>query len=408
MQKTPHKVYSFGDFTLDLTRGCLLRQGGEVKLRPKAFEVLKYLVENSGRLVTKEELHQAAWPDTFVTDDAIVKRLKDLRLALQDDSQQYIKTVPRRGYLFAAEVQEEGSSASGALYAQQVDGIKALIQGELEGESQDTIEAGAGDCLAAAPHRSWRSSLTAVAIPVALVALASLISYLWISSKSSETGISATVESIAVLPFKPLDASSQDESFETGMADTLITRLSGLRQIVVRPISAVRKYTKLEQDPVAAGRELKVDTVLDGSVQRSSERVRVTVRLIRVADGLPIWAGRFDEKFMDIFAVQDTIAEKVVGALAIELTSEERRLFARRHTDNTEAYQAYTKGRYYWNKHTEEGARKSIEYYQQAIEKDPNYALPYVGLADTHTLLGLYYLPSKEAMPKPRHTRKKH
>jgi TolB-like protein len=311
--------------------------------------------------------------------------------------------LPRRGYLFAAEVREEGSSASGALYVQQVEGIKALIQEEREGESQDTIEAGAGDSLAgapAAPRRSWGSSLTAVAIAAALVALASAISYLWISSKSKETGASGTVQSIAVLPFKPLDAPSQDESFETGMADTLITRLSGLRQIVVRPISAVRKYTRLEQDPVAAGRELKVDTVLDGSVQRSSERVRVTVRLIRVADGLPIWAGRFDEKFMDIFAVQDTIAEKVVGALAIELTSEERRLFARRHTDNTEAYQAYTKGRYYWNKHTEEGARKSIEYYQQAIEKDPNYALPYVGLADTHTLLGLYYLPSKEAMPK--------
>ena len=184
------------------------------------------------------------------------------------------------------------------------------------------------------------------------------------------------------------------------MADTLITRLSRIGQLAVRPTSAVRKYADLQQDAVAAGRELSVESVLDGSIQMQGDRVRVTVRLLSVPGGSQLWAQQFDEKRTDIFAVQDTISAKVVEALALKISGSERKLLARRYTENPEAYQLYLKGRFYWlGSKTEERIRKSIEYFNQAIAVDPNYALAYSGLADGFVVLGTYYVISpKDAL----------
>ncbi len=176
----------------------------------------------------------------------------------------------------------------------------------------------------------------------------------------------------------------------------------------MRPISSVRKYDALEQDPIAAGREQRVDAVLDGQIQKAGERVRVTVRLLRVADGVPIWASQFDEKITDIFAVQDSISERVTAALAVRLTSEEQRGLTKRHTDDTEAYQLYLKGRYHLNRLTDDGFFKGRDYFQQAIDKDPNYALAYAALADAYNTLGGFdALASKEAFPKAREAAEK-
>ena len=203
-----------------------------------------------------------------------------------------------------------------------------------------------------------------------------------------------------MLPFKPLVASDRDESLEMGMADTLITRLSRIGQLAVRPTSAVRKYADLQQDAVAAGRELLVESVLDGSIQMQGDRVRVTVRLLSVPGGSQLWAQQFDEKRTDIFAVQDTISAKVVDALALKLSGPERKLLARRYTENPEAYELYLKGRFYWlDSRTEERIRKSIEYFNQAIEVDPNYALAYSGLADGYCVLANFYVISPKDAP---------
>jgi tetratricopeptide (TPR) repeat protein len=148
----------------------------------------------------------------------------------------------------------------------------------------------------------------------------------------------------------------------------------------------VRKYSGLDQDAVAAGRELGVEAVLDGSLQRAGERVRVRVRLVRVADGGLLWADKFDMKFPDIFAVQDSISERVARSLAVRLSGEERRQMAKRYTENMEAYHLYLKGRYFWNKRTGDGIKKGIEYFHQAIALDLNYALAYSGLADSYAL----------------------
>jgi len=211
----------------------------------------------------------------------------------------------------------------------------------------------------------------------------------------------SSIKTIAVLPFKPLVAENRDESLEMGMADTLIARLSNSREIVVRPLGSVRKYGDLQQDPLVAGRELNVESVLDGSIQRWGDHVRVNVRLVSVADGASVWVNTFDEKFTNIFAVQDAISEKVAKALALELSGEERKRLTKRYTENAEAYELYLKGRYYWGKITTPETRKSIQFFQQAIDVDPNYALAYTGLSDAYRTLPIAHgVSSKDAFPR--------
>lgn len=188
---------------------------------------------------------------------------------------------------------------------------------------------------------------------------------------------------LAVLPFKPVVATDRDEALEFGMADTLILRLSGIAGMAVSPLSSVRRYSALDSDALAAGRELGVRSVLDGSVQRSGERLRVTARLLSVDDGRQLWSGRFDEQYTDIFAVQDSIADRVTAALAVQLTSVEQQRLARRPTSDTVAYDLFLKGRYHWNRRSSPAnLLKAIEYYQQAVARDPQFALAYSGLAD--------------------------
>jgi TolB-like protein len=210
-------------------------------------------------------------------------------------------------------------------------------------------------------------------------------------------------KSVAVLPFKPLVASDRDEVLEAGMADTLIAKLSISREMIVPSLASARKYDDQQRDSVATGRALRVNSVLEGNLQKSGDRIRVNARLIRVADGRSTWSGTFDEKFTDVFQLEDAIAEKVAAALRLRLSDEDRQRLTKRYTENTEAYQLYLKGRFYWNKYTEEGWRKSIEFFKQATAKDPNYALAYAGIADSYSLLGeLGIVAPKEIFPQAR------
>jgi len=210
-------------------------------------------------------------------------------------------------------------------------------------------------------------------------------------------------KSVAIAPFKPLVATDRDEVLEAGMADTLINKLSTTHEIIIPSLASVRKYDDQKHDAVTMGRELRVNAVLEGNVQKSGNRIRVTARLIKTSDGSSMWAQTFDENFTNVFDVQDAIAQKVASALALKLSEEEQQRLTKRYTDNTEAYQLYLKGRFYWNKYTEEAFNKSIEYFRQALEKDPNYALAYSGMADSYSLLGeLAYVPATSTFPQAR------
>ena len=207
------------------------------------------------------------------------------------------------------------------------------------------------------------------------------------------------LKSIAVLPFQALGPDDRDEYLGLGMADALITRLSSLSQIRVRPTSVARQYGG-GLDAQTAGRQLKVDAVLEGSIRRSGDRIRVSVQLVSVRSMEPLWAEKFDEEFTDIFAVEDSISERVATALLLRLTGEERKRLTKRPTENTEAYQLCLKGRYFFSKETEDGVKKGVEYLQQAIDIDPAYALAYAWMADSYCWLSHFYSRPREAMPK--------
>ncbi|MEO7167910.1 MAG: winged helix-turn-helix domain-containing protein [Chthoniobacterales bacterium] len=206
---------------------------------------------------------------------------------------------------------------------------------------------------------------------------------------------------IAVLPFMPLVPESSDPSLEMGMSDTLIARLSRVREIVVRPFGAVRRYASLDLEPLVAGRELGVESVLEGSIQKNGAQLRVNVRLIKVADGESLWTGTFDQKFTSIFSVQNAIAERVVSALELELSGEEKQRLTKLETQSTEAYRLYLKGRYYWWKTTPEGFRKCRDYFQRAVDADPCYALGYCGLNAFYGFGSAWgMLPPEEGWPR--------
>ena len=399
---------SFGDFTLDLWRVRLLRAGAEVKLRPKPFEVLRYLVENPGRVVTKEELLHAVWPDSFVTDDSLVQCLRDVRRALGDDQQLYIKTVPRRGYIFDVEIKEIGSAQHISTSVETIERPRIVTNGKNE-----PVEAGVEErwserpvspaASSAAVSNRWKSDRKAQLITLLLVGLIAAFSYFWISGRNRPPSTEPGVKSIAVLPFKLLNAGANEDYMGLGMADTLITRLSNIHEIVVRPTSAVRKYAAADQDPYVAGREQTVEAVLEGSMQLSGKKIRVTVQLVNVRDHKPIWGYQCDEYCDDIFAAQDAISQNVAEALKIKLSGEEKIHIGKRYTDNLEAYQQYLKGRYFWERRTFESLQKAVEFFEKAIQLDPNYALAYTGLADCYVALwGRGYYPFGLAAEKIR------
>jgi len=218
--------------------------------------------------------------------------------------------------------------------------------------------------------------------------------------ESSEQSVGA----IAVLPFRNIAGDEADKFLGPGLADALIMRLSSIRQIKVRPTTAVLNYSRLHQDSLLIGRELNVDALLTGVYQCEGEKIRVSVQLVSVKDGVTLWASKFDERFTDIFAIQDSISEQVVRSLALELSGEEQRQLRKSYTDSPQAFQLYIKGRYFWNQRTTSGLRKALEYAQEAIAIDPTYAPAYIGLADSYSLLGAQHgvLPPRESFPKAR------
>jgi DNA-binding winged helix-turn-helix (wHTH) protein len=264
MPRTEKRFYAFGSFRLDLNACVLLRDSEIVPLTPKALDTLLVLVERRGDLVSRNELLRAVWPDVCVEENNLNSNIFMLRRAFGDEN--YIATIPRRGYRFMASVQE--------------------IVVDTENE-QENLQPTAG--ITILPARRPKTA----------------------------------IRSLAILPFKTLSTDGCDGCLELGLADALITRLSNLSGVVVRPTSAVAKYRGLGQEPIIAGRETDVELILEGSIQRSGDRIRVTVQLVSVSDGVSFWAEKFDDRFTDIFAVEDAISARIADALAARLFEED-------------------------------------------------------------------------------------
>ena len=390
--------YSFGDFCIDPIERVLRREGELVPLTPKVFDLLLLLVESHGHVVAKDRLMKEVWPDAFVEEGNLTQNISVLRKALGNSSNgsQYIQTIPRRGYRFVGNVSVT-PAGNEELVMEEVSRAQIIVE-EVEPHSHfEGLPAAAA--LVAAPQRRVPRALVAGGGAFGLLLLAGLVWILW--PKPPAPVVSGHINTIAVLPLKSLAQSGDDQYLQLGIADDLISKLSSMKEIVVRPTSAVRQYTDPLQDPIAAGRALKVDAVVEGNIQKLADRIRVTARLVQVSDGHALWSGVFDEKMSDVFAVEDSISQRVAEAIVPQLTGAERKLLARHQTENPEAHQAYLKGRFFWNKRTAEGFNKAIEFFQQAIEIEPNYALAYVGLADCYAISEEYAGTSPtEMLPK--------
>jgi DNA-binding winged helix-turn-helix (wHTH) protein/TolB-like protein/Flp pilus assembly protein TadD len=393
-------IYEFDQFRIDAKHRFLMRDGEVVQLKPKVFETLLVLIESAGRIVTKDELMQAVWGDTIVEENNLTHNISVLRKVLGErrGDHRYILTVPGRGYRFVAEVKALQGGDSDLVVAK-FTRSHILIEDETR---IDHSESPSVEAVLLQKRVIRRRSLAAMMTVFAVVAVSGL-AFRYSRSSGSPTEPASVLEArtLAVLPFRSIGAGGENEYLQLGIIDSLIARLSNLKGITVRPTSSVRKYAASEQDPVAAGRELAVDAVLNGSVQTAGNRIRVVVQLVNVREGSALWGETFDGELADIFTVQDHISEHVAGALRLSLSKAERERLTRPETNSPEAYQLYLKGRYYWNKRTQETAKRAIDYFQQAIDLDPNYALAYAGIADSYIILGVYSaLPAKEAFTK--------
>ena len=377
--------YEFGDFHLDTRERRLLHYGEPVPLPPKVYDTLLVLVENSGRTIEKEALMKAVWPDVFVEEANLTVNISALRKALGEglSEHRYIETVPRRGYRFLAPVTEVKNETDYSLVEDPLS--HSLLIGESGRDKAKGVNAREGEYASAPLPRASRLRVLVVGLSALLVG-AMAVAY---NIRAKRAAPPLKIRSIAILPFKPLSAESRDEPLEMGMCDALITRLGGLNQMVVRPTSSVVMYNKPGQDPLVAGRELGVDALLDGYVQRSGDRIRVTAQLLSIADGKHLWTGQFNEDFNGIFAVEDSISKQMVEALRLRLTDDEQRRVTRHYTENIDAYRLYLKGRYFQDKRTTDGLTKSIEYFERTTENDPNYALAFAGLADSYVALAV-------------------
>jgi TolB-like protein/DNA-binding winged helix-turn-helix (wHTH) protein/predicted negative regulator of RcsB-dependent stress response len=406
MRKLYHQECFFGAFTLDVTRGCLLRGHEEIKLRPKSFQVLKYLVENHGRLISKDELIQAAWADTAVTDDSLVKCLKDIRQALDDEAHQIIKTVPRRGYIFAAEV-SDNSIAPATTLTEETKGVQVIIEEE-ETNGHRKVEPAALPAVdhvallgenkpegtARPPGIIYRYGLIAVGSLLALAIVTTAIVYF---ARPSDA-----IDSVAVLPFVNASSDPNTEYLSEGISDSLINSLSQLPNLKkVVPFSSVLRYEGKQIDPQAVGRELNVRTVLTGRLTQRADDLLISTELIDVRDNKRLWGEQYNRKLADVLKLQGEIAREITEKLRLRLTGEQKERLAKPQTESAEAYQLYLQARYYRRKGTDEARIKSSEYFQRAIEKDPNHALGYAGLAASYgSMANFGQMPPKEAWRK--------
>ena len=362
------RVFEFGPFRLEERERMLSRDGAAFSLTPKTFNTLLVLLDNAGRLVEKEELRNRVWGDVHVDESVLTKAISDLRKALgQPESGVWIETVPKFGYRFSAEVRTRPAEKAAAPAPQP----RAI--GRLR----------------------WPLALAGLAAAATL-----LMGFLWRTAPGSQA-----VQRLAILPFHVIGQQPAENVLGAGIADALITRLSNLQGLIVRPMSVVRRFEGPDVDPLRAAAELQADAVLEGSVESSDGAVRAYVRLLRATDGRALWTETVESQESRLFALQDSLAEQVAAALAVRLTAEERRGLELRPELIPEAHRLYVKGRYEWGKRTREGFEKAADDFLQAIDLDPGYARAYAGLADCQLLLGEYgHNPPLEMLPKAKAT----
>jgi DNA-binding winged helix-turn-helix (wHTH) protein/TolB-like protein len=400
---TSRHFYKFGPFRLDAEKHRLMKNGEPVPLSPKSAEALLVLVQNAGKLLERETLMQAVWADTFVEDANLTVAISHLRKALAQNGEttEYIETIPRVGYRFLADVHEVHEDPRPVLIEKHT--LSRTIIEEEEVPDEEILPV---------PLTSVQPQLTGqkpksrrvVMVVAGLLVVAAAVSIYLVLRKTNQPVSPRSINSLAVLPFHTLGPQPAGEEYlGLGLTDSLITRLGQIRRLTVRPTSAIARFADNDSDPLAAGKQLGVQAVLDGRITRDQDRIRVSVQLLRTSDGQPMWSQMFDGEFTNLFTVEDEISQHVSDALIDQLSGEERAQIKKHGSDSPEAFRAFLRGRYALNKRSFDEIRNAIGYFKQSIDLDPAYASAYAGLADCYLLLGDYnWLPATESFPLAR------
>jgi TolB-like protein/DNA-binding winged helix-turn-helix (wHTH) protein/Tfp pilus assembly protein PilF len=360
-RNTP-EIYEFGPFRLEPTERKLLRGSEIVELTPKAFDTLLLLVRNSGHLLEKDELIHILWPNTFVEEGSLSNNIFLLRKALGEDPA-FVETVPRRGYRFVGAVRQ----------------LPRAAPPQLE-KSPEVGSPGFGS-LPAKGRPPWRRRAGLGIAAVAVVALLAAADWYYKAWRGE------AIDSLAILPFVNANADPNTEYLSDGITESLINSVSQLPNLKVTSRDSVFRYKGKETDVQTVGHELGVRAIFKGRVTQRGETLSISAELIRASDSSHIWGEQYDRRLADLDALREEIAAEMASALRMRLTGAEEKRLTKSYTANPEASQDYLKGRYWWNKATEEGFDKGIVYFQQAIAKDPTYALAYSGLADCYSSL---------------------
>jgi TolB-like protein/DNA-binding winged helix-turn-helix (wHTH) protein/Flp pilus assembly protein TadD len=381
----------FGVFELDFQSGQLRKHGLRVRLQEQPFQVLTMLLEHHGEVVTREELKKKLWPaDTFVDfDHGLNKAINKLRDALGDsaESPRFVETVSRRGYRFLVEVKIADAP---------IRGIGLANQAPSEAEAREQLEL-APKPPVLNPHLA--SYVWKVSVFVLVLLLAFLGAWkLYFSSRPT-----LVIRSLAVLPLESLSNDASQDYFADGMTDELISDLGQISALRVISRTSVMAYKRARKPLPQIARELNVDAVVEGTVLRSGNRVRITAQLIEAATDKHLWSQSYESELRDALAVQNTVARAIADQIRINLNPQELAALKKVAVVDPEAYESYLKGRFFWNKRTADGLRKAIDYFSEAITRKPDYAQAYAGLADSYALAGDWkygLLAPREAYPK--------
>ncbi len=398
------RLIRFGVFELDLRSGELQKQGRKIRLEGQPVQILVCLLEKPGELVTREELHRKLWPaDTFVNfEHGLNTAVKRLRQALNDsaDSPRFVETLPRRGYRFIAPIQ--AVAAGGDASAVNVAAAVAEVPTTRDlPEAKDDDQVDLSGKTVVFIHRRWPRAWKRSGAFLLVVLGICVVWIAWTLRQPSHPPV--VIRSLAVLPLENLSGDASQDYFSDGMTDELITELGQISELRVISRTSVMTYKGAHKSLPQIARDLNVDSVVEGTVLRSGNKVRITAQLILAAADKHLWAQSYEGPLGDTLALQKQVARSIAEQIRIELTPHEQAVLKNVKRVNPDAYEAYLKGRYFWNKRTEDGLKKASDYFNQAIEKDPNYAQAYAGLADSYALLGDWeygVLAPKEAYPR--------
>lgn len=401
------KLVRFGIYAVDLRTSELWKQGRKIKLQEQPCRILAILLEQRGEVVTREELRKRLWSDdTFVDfDHSLNTAIMRLREALSDSSDcpRFIETLPRHGYRFIAPVEEVADSGQErkedagsrstpefSVAVPQSSPAKIFVPGDVEPESR--------------PRRiRTRRALVLGSLFGVVAAVLLGIGFRFLRTGAEANLSRNPIRSMVVLPFENLSGDKDQQYFTDGMTDELIAHLAKIRSLRVISRTSSMEYKGTHKTLSEIARNLNVDAVVEGTVLRSGDRVRITAELVQVSTDRHLWAETYESQLGDVLALQSRVASAIVNEIRINLTPEEQQRLASTRSVSAEGYEDYLKGRYYWNKRSQQGLTKAIEYFQLATEKDPHYALAFAGLADCYSIIGsaiVGTVPSQDVAPK--------